>query len=166
MSQPVVFQGDLFFLQDGKFNQNWIYITDNVLRIYKERQFTIDGEDQDEPMLQIPVTAIYNVVENIERADQILNLQYSGNTFALQLKNDFQNVFMMENYDSNGLEDSQIKEILKQEMPEEYHDNLEGLVASYHNLEKALFGENVQEDEDDRDEQGIIEVEEENLADL
>jgi hypothetical protein len=64
-------------------------------------------------MLQVPVSAIHNVVENIERADQILGLQYSGNTFALQLKNDFQNVFMMENYDSNGLEDSQIKEILK-----------------------------------------------------
>jgi len=83
------------------------------------------------------------VVENIERAEQILDLQYSGNTFALQLKNDFQNVYMMENYDSNGLEESQIKEILKKEMGEEYQGNLDGLVASYHNLEKALYGEHV-----------------------
>ena len=71
---------------------------------------------------------------------------------------------MMENYDSNGLEDEQIKEILKQEMAEEYYTNLDGLVASYHNVEKALFGENVQADEDDRDEHGKIDVEEENLA--
>ena len=73
---------------------------------------------------------------------------------------------MMEAYDSNGIEDAQIKEILKCEMAEEDSTNLEGLVASYHNLEKALFGENVQADEDDRDENGKIDVEEENLADL
>ena len=47
---------------------------------------------------------------------------------------------MMENYDSNGLEDDQIKEILKHDLAEEYYNNLDGLVASYHNLEKALFG--------------------------
>ena len=83
MNQPVIFQGDLFYLQDGKFNQNWVYVTDHVLRIYKERQFAIDGEDQEEPLVQIPVSALHSVVENLERADEILKLQYTGNTFAL-----------------------------------------------------------------------------------
>ena len=51
MNQPVVFSGDVFFMQDGKFNQNWVYITDSVLRIYKERRFEMDAEDQEEPIL-------------------------------------------------------------------------------------------------------------------
>lgn len=51
-------------------------------------------------------------------------------------------------------------------MTKEETTNLDGLVLSYHNLEKALFGENVEEDEDDRDEYGNIDVEEEYLAGL
>ena len=73
---------------------------------------------------------------------------------------------MMESYDNFGLSDSKVKDILKCEMTQEETTNLEGLVLSYHNLEKALFGLNVEVGEDDLDEYGDIDVEEENLATL
>ena len=74
MRNPVVFKCEILFLQNGKFEKNWVYITESVLSIYEKIQFAVEGEDFDEPLLQIPVSAIHSVVEYIERTDQIFNL--------------------------------------------------------------------------------------------
>ena len=51
ISQHGIFQTQIQYLKNGQFNNVWLCITETVFRIYGERQYAVDAEDSDEPIL-------------------------------------------------------------------------------------------------------------------
>lgn len=102
--------------------------------------------EQDEPILQIPVSTMYNIVDNFQNAHLLGisdNSPLNSNLFAIQISNDFLPAFLLEQYDRNGMEENDAQKIINGQVDDDDNENLENMVGMYHNLEKALFGTQV-----------------------
>ena len=124
MTNPIIVNGNLHYLHstenDGlQIFDSPITITETTIRIYKRKVDQINSPE--EPLIQIPISAIADVVDSINTDYLDLDLddgavqQFLESAIALRLKKDFCYVFL-DNYTSNGLEDKDLEIAKKGEL--------------------------------------------------
>ena len=116
----IKFEGNLsllrYYQEEPEFVDHWIILTDNSLRVYQDRDSSIETPEQ--PLMQIPLSSFEFVIEDFDH--DTLNLDYDDqNTteflqqrFALKFRNDFLYLYVQQTYQSLGISAEEINEIL------------------------------------------------------
>lgn len=136
----------VFSYSDNQYeiNHRWVVLTKTALQIFISYEDWVDEADC--PLLQIPLAAIEDVIQqinvsvlNVNSEDEEVN-QFLKNKMVIKLKEDFMNLYLSDQYSEYGLPDQYVDQI--KEGQRMLDSNQLALKDFFHTLENQIIIKN------------------------